>query len=89
MRAGRNRNRAVATGGGALLLLAGAAALGSYPTGEEGGNAHEKEAATLETQALRSQMNPHFIFNALNSIDAFVQRNDQDSASSYRGSSPA
>ena len=28
-------------------------------------------------------MNPHFIFNALNSINAFVQRNDQDSASSY------
>jgi LytS/YehU family sensor histidine kinase len=45
----------------------------------------EKEAATLETQALRSQMNPHFIFNALNSINAFVQRNDQDSASSFLG----
>ncbi|MBK7269551.1 MAG: histidine kinase [Flavobacteriales bacterium] len=30
-------------------------------------------------------MNPHFIFNALNSINAFVQRNDQDSASSYLG----
>ncbi|MBK9762534.1 MAG: histidine kinase [Flavobacteriales bacterium] len=28
-------------------------------------------------------MNPHFIFNALNSINAFVQRNDQDSATSY------
>ncbi|MBK7086418.1 MAG: histidine kinase [Flavobacteriales bacterium] len=43
----------------------------------------EKEAAHLETQALRSQMNPHFIFNALNSINAYVQKNDQDSASSY------
>ena len=43
----------------------------------------EKESATLETQALRSQMNPHFIFNALNSINAFVQKNDQDSATSY------
>ncbi|MBK8341568.1 MAG: histidine kinase, partial [Flavobacteriales bacterium] len=35
---------------------------------------HEKEAALLETQALRSQMNPHFIFNALNSVNAYVQR---------------
>ena len=37
----------------------------------------------LETQALRSQMNPHFIFNALNSINAFVQGNDPDMASTY------
>ena len=43
----------------------------------------EKEAAHLETQALRSQMNPHFIFNALNSINAFIQRNEPDDASSY------
>ncbi len=43
----------------------------------------EKDAAQLETQALRSQMNPHFIFNALNSINAFVQKNDSDSASAY------
>jgi two-component sensor histidine kinase len=43
----------------------------------------EKDAALLETQALRSQMNPHFIFNALNSINAFVQSNDPDMASSY------
>ena len=44
---------------------------------------YEKEAAQLETQALRSQMNPHFIFNALNSINAFVQQNDGASASAY------
>ncbi|MBK6756056.1 MAG: histidine kinase [Flavobacteriales bacterium] len=25
-------------------------------------------------------VNPHFIFNALNSINAYVQKNDQDSA---------
>ncbi|HNK85631.1 MAG TPA: histidine kinase, partial [Flavobacteriales bacterium] len=43
----------------------------------------EKEAAQLETQALRSQMNPHFIFNALNSINAFVQQNEPDKAASY------
>ncbi|MBK6543645.1 MAG: histidine kinase [Flavobacteriales bacterium] len=28
-------------------------------------------------------MNPHFIFNALNSINAFVQRNDPDRAGSF------
>jgi LytS/YehU family sensor histidine kinase len=45
----------------------------------------EKEAARLEIQALRSQMNPHFIFNALNSIQAFVERNDADKAGVFLG----
>ncbi|MCB0793627.1 MAG: histidine kinase [Flavobacteriales bacterium] len=43
----------------------------------------DREAATLETQALRSQMNPHFIFNALNSINAYVQQNDTDKATRF------
>lgn len=42
-----------------------------------------KEVAELETQVLRTQMNPHFIFNALNSINAYVQRNDRDGASVF------
>ena len=84
MRADQNSNRAWATGGGALLLLSGAGAWFRSDR-KRRQERFEKEAATLETQALRSQMNPHFIFNALNSINAFVQRNDQDSASSYLG----
>jgi tetratricopeptide (TPR) repeat protein/two-component sensor histidine kinase len=42
-----------------------------------------KEVAELETQVLRAQMNPHFIFNALNSINAFVRQNDRDGASAF------
>lgn len=82
LRADQNRNRALATGLGGLLLLGGG---GAWFVSDRKRRAErfEKEAATLETQALRSQMNPHFIFNALNSINGFVQRNDQDSASSY------
>ncbi len=82
LRADRNRNRALATGGGALLLLAGGGAW-FYTDRKRRHERFEKEAATLETQALRSQMNPHFIFNALNSIGAYVQRNDADNAISY------
>ncbi|MEO6759505.1 MAG: histidine kinase, partial [Saprospiraceae bacterium] len=37
----------------------------------------------LETAALRAQMNPHFIFNCLQSIQAFIARNDRDAAASY------
>jgi ligand-binding sensor domain-containing protein len=38
---------------------------------------------TLRHQALRGQMNPHFIFNALNSINYFISRNDRLSANRY------
>ena len=82
LRADQNRNRMWATGGGAMLLLAGGG-FTFMADRKRRKERFEKEAATLETQALRSQMNPHFIFNALNSINAYVQRNDQDMASSY------
>jgi hypothetical protein len=41
------------------------------------------KAAELEMQALRSQMNPHFIFNSLNSINRFILQNNKSQASEY------
>lgn len=43
----------------------------------------EKMKAELQTQVLRSQMNPHFIFNCLNSIENFIMQNDKRQASDY------
>ncbi|SHM21666.1 Two component regulator propeller [Chitinophaga jiangningensis] len=43
----------------------------------------QQEMAQLEMKALRSQMNPHFIFNALNSIQIFMMKNETESALSY------
>lgn len=43
----------------------------------------KQNIAESQMQALRSQMNPHFIFNSLNSIDAFIQSNDKYNATVY------
>ncbi|PWT70258.1 MAG: hypothetical protein C5B59_21005 [Bacteroidetes bacterium] len=45
----------------------------------------QKQVTNLETQVLRTQMNPHFIFNSLNSINLFILQNNRDEASSYLG----
>jgi LytS/YehU family sensor histidine kinase len=43
----------------------------------------KKQLAQAETKALRSQMNPHFIFNCLNSINSFVIDGKHEIASDY------
>jgi tetratricopeptide (TPR) repeat protein len=41
------------------------------------------QQAELEMRALRAQMNPHFIFNCLNSINRFIIGNDAEKAADY------
>lgn len=43
----------------------------------------EKQMIELEQKALRLQMNPHFIFNALNTIKGYYSEGDAVNASSY------
>ena len=44
---------------------------------------NEKKILTLEQEVLRSQMNPHFVFNSLNSIKHFIISNEKESAVHY------
>jgi two-component sensor histidine kinase len=44
---------------------------------------HEKELLELESKALRAQMNPHFIFNCLNSIKSLIQQNENEKSVTY------
>ncbi|MEP7141505.1 MAG: histidine kinase [Ferruginibacter sp.] len=43
----------------------------------------EKELLELEAKALRAQMNPHFIFNCLNSIKSLIQENENEKSVTY------
>lgn len=44
-----------------------------------------RQVNELKLQALRAQMDPHFVFNCLNSIDSFIIANDREQASHYLG----
>ena len=46
-------------------------------------SAHEKELLELEAKALRAQMNPHFIFNCLNSIKSLIQEHKEEKSVNY------
>jgi tetratricopeptide (TPR) repeat protein len=44
---------------------------------------NQKKLSQLEMQALRAQMNPHFIFNSLSAINLFILENNRLQASEY------
>jgi len=43
----------------------------------------DKQVTSLEQKALHLQMNPHFIFNAINAIKGFYVSNDKQAANAY------
>ncbi len=43
----------------------------------------ERELLEMEAKALRAQMNPHFIFNCLNSIKSLIQQNENEKSVTY------
>jgi ligand-binding sensor domain-containing protein len=45
----------------------------------------KQQMAETKMMALRAQMNPHFIFNCISSIDNFIQDNDKENASAWLG----
>lgn len=62
-----------------ILLIMTAAAILIVRSNKERANTN----MLLELKSLRTQMNPHFIFNSLNSVNSFISKNDDRSANKY------
>ncbi|WP_425077613.1 histidine kinase [Psychroserpens sp. S379A] len=76
----RNKNQQIliyALIGGMLLLTVTAFVMYKYIKQQRLAN------NLLALKSLRSQMNPHFIFNALNSVNSFIASNDERTANKY------
>ncbi|MCB9290540.1 MAG: histidine kinase [Lewinellaceae bacterium] len=81
---------------GLVLALLGSAAIGffRFRTRQLKAEANriqeraalEQEMAELKQSALRAQMNPHFIFNCLSSIQNFILEGDKEQAVQYLSS---
>lgn len=65
-----------------LLALLGIAMIASFTIYR---NARKSKVMSqmLALKSLRSQMNPHFIFNALNSVNQFIAKNDERAANKF------
>lgn len=57
--------------------------IGYYIWSEKNRNKLLKELNKIKQESLNAQMNPHFVFNSLNSIQSFILKNDKTKANKY------
>lgn len=70
-------------GGFAVLILLGWLLISRSRIKRE--NRLARQLDSMKLKALRSQMNPHFTFNSMNSIRHYISQHDEESAQDYLG----
>ena len=78
------KNQSIRLGAAVILILVLSIALGIYVFVTRRKQAFLQQEK-LKQKLLKSQMNPHFIFNALGSIQSYMYRNDAKKAARYMG----
>src|ERR1043165_6624290 len=73
-------NRYLLMGLGGLLLLI---ILSGILIVKQNRTRSEQRALQMEQKMLRSQMNPHFIFNSLTAIESYIYKNEPKEAGKY------
>jgi hypothetical protein len=73
------RQQIVIIGLAAIVLLIGITSAFIYRSAQSSKRANQ----LLALKSLRSQMNPHFIFNALNSVNHFIAQQDERTANRF------
>lgn len=66
-----------------LLVVAFLLVRSIYRRKERNRMKHIQQLQQLELKALRSQMNPHFIFNTLNAVQKYILENDKEASYRY------
>jgi ligand-binding sensor domain-containing protein len=66
-----------------IMIIVGAGIIDYIRKREEKKTQLNKQYANIELKALQAQMNPHFLYNCLNSIQHFIFVHDEISASKY------
>ena len=79
----RNQRILIILVSGIIILFIGIIVLRLKARQKSKIQALETRGLKVETKMLRSQMNPHFIFNSLNSIQSFISDNDTLDAERY------
>lgn len=64
---------------GAIIMIIGVTSIFIYRSAQSSKRANQ----LLALKSLRSQMNPHFIFNALNSVNHFIAQQDERTANRF------
>ena len=77
------QRRSVQLGGAVLLVFLGFLSIRNYYQIKSSQKSLERDKISSEIKALKAQINPHFLFNSLNSIQSFLLEGDIDHADEY------